>query len=278
MERIHIHHSGYEIKQGRIVQIKELTAHEKLFRIVLPHGEILDQDPGQFVEVSLFGVGEAPISVCSSPTQFEDFELCVRKAGRFTEALHQLKVGDEIGIRGPFGVGFPIVPLEGNDVLLIAGGLGIAPLRSLIKFIIDNRRMFGKVSILLGCRDPQSMLFADELDDWARRIDLQFLCSIDKAAPEWGGHVGYINQLIPGVTLDPLKTFAVACGPPVMYRSVVDELLKKGFTDDRIYLSLERHMKCGLGKCGHCQIHDIYCCQDGPVFSYSKLKTMKGAI
>lgn len=278
MESIVVQHSGYQIKRGRIAATTSLTELEKIFRIVLPEGETLDHDPGQFVEVSLFGVGEAPISVCSSPTSFDGFELCVRKAGRFTEALHQLEVGDEIGIRGPFGVGFPVVPLEGNDILLIAGGLGIAPLRSLINFIIDNRRDFGKVDVLLGCRDPQSMLFADELNYWNERIDINFLCSVDQAAPDWEGNVGLITQLIPGVNLDPLKTFAVTCGPPVMYRFVVAELLKKGIPEDQIYLSLERHMKCGLGKCGHCQIHDVYCCQDGPVFSYSRAKQIRGAI
>ncbi len=278
METIAINHSGYEIKRGRIAEITELTELEKLYRIVLPDGETLDHEPGQFVEVSLFGVGEAPISICSSPTQQDSFELCVRKAGRFTEALHQLNAGDEVGIRGPFGVGFPVVPLEGNDVLLIAGGLGIAPLRSLINYIIDNRRDFGKVVILLGCRDPESMLFSSELAYWDKRIDINFFCSIDRAAPDWEGNVGLITALIPGVNLDPLKTFAIACGPSVMYRFVVDELLKKGIPEANIYLSLERHMKCGLGKCGHCQIHDVYCCQDGPVFNYCWVKKIKGAI
>jgi sulfhydrogenase subunit gamma (sulfur reductase) len=278
METIAINHSGYEIKRGRIAEITELTELEKLYRIVLPDGETLDHEPGQFVEVSLFGVGEAPISICSSPTQQDSFELCVRKAGRFTEALHQLNAGDEVGIRGPFGVGFPVVPLEGNDVLLIAGGLGIAPLRSLINYIIDNRRDFGKVVILLGCRDPESMLFSSELAYWDKRIDINFLCSIDRAAPDWEGNVGLITALIPGVNLDPIKTFAISCGPPVMYRFVVDELLKKGIPEANIYLSLERHMKCGLGKCGHCQIHDVYCCQDGPVFNYCWVKKIKGAI
>ncbi len=278
METIALNHSDYQIKRGQIIELTELTGLEKPFRIVLPKDETLDHDPGQFVQVSLFGVGEAPISICSSPTRFDSFELCVRKAGRFTEALHQLKVGDEVGIRGPFGVGFPVVPLEGNDVLLIAGGLGIAPLRSLINYIIVNRRDFGKVDILLGCRDPESMLFSGELAYWDKRIDINFNCSIDREAPDWHGNVGLITALIPGVTLDPQKTFAIACGPPVMYRFVVDELLKKGIPESHIYLSLERHMKCGLGKCGHCQIHDVYCCQDGPVFNYRWVKKIRGAI
>jgi sulfite reductase subunit B len=278
MKTIAIKHSSYQIKRGRIVEVTELTALEKLYRIVLPGSEPLDHDPGQFVELSLFGVGEAPISLCSSPTQLDSFELCVRAAGRLTQALHKLKAGDEIGIRGPFGVGFPVVQLIGNDILLIAGGLGLAPLRSLINYIIDNRRDFGRVDILLGCRDPESMLFSHELADWDKRIDLNFCCAIDRAAPDWQGNVGLITSLIPGVNLDPQRTIAVACGPPVMYRFVVDELLKKGLPETQIYLSLERHMKCGLGKCGHCQIHDLYCCQDGPVLNYSRVKQIRGAI
>ncbi len=278
MQTIAINHSSYQIKRGRIAELTDLTRLEKLFRIVLPEDEILDHDPGQFVEVSLFGVGEAPISLCSSPTRRDSFELCIRKVGRLTAALHQLKPGDELGIRGPFGVGFPVVPLQGNDILLIAGGLGIAPLRSLINYIIDNRRDFGKVDILLGCREPASMLFCAELDYWRQRVDINFCCSIDLAAPEWAGNVGLITALIPGVSLEPLKTMAVICGPPVMYRCVIDELLQKGIPEAHIYLSLERHMKCGLGKCGHCQIGDIYCCQDGPVFNYRQVKTMPGAI
>lgn len=270
--------SDYQVMRGQITAITVLTELEKLFKIVLPVAERFTHEPGQFVEASLFGVGEAPISLCSSPTQLDSFELCVRNVGRFTAAMHRLQVGDEIGIRGPFGVGFPVLPLEGNDVLLIAGGLGIAPLRSLIHYIIDNRRDFGKVDILLGCRDPKSMVFGGELDYWDQRIDLNFACSIDRSAPDWHGNVGLITALIPEVNLDPQKTFAIACGPPAMYRFVVAELLKKGLPESHIYLSLERHMKCGLGKCGHCQMHNLYCCQDGPVFNYRQVKNLKGAI
>ena len=278
VETVRINNSGYRVKHGLLSRITALTEHEKLFEIRLPEGESLDHDPGQFVQVSLFGVGEAPISICSSPTRRESFEICVRQSGRVTTAIHKLHEGDMVGIRGPFGVGFPVLPLEGNDILLVAGGLGIAPLRSLINYIIDNRRDFGKVDILLGCRDPESMLFSSEIGHWQKRIDLNFCCSVDHAAPEWAGNVGVITSLIPGVNLHPLKTFVVVCGPPVMYRFVVEELLKKGIPERQIFLSLERHMKCGVGKCGHCQIDNIYCCQDGPVFSYQKLKNIRGAI
>ncbi len=278
MEKIAVRNSGYQISRGRISRVTLLTETERLFTIVQQNDETLDHDPGQFVEVSRFGVGEVPISICSSPTRRDAFELCIRAAGRVTAALHRLKPGDEIGIRGPFGVGFPMTPLAGSDVLLIAGGLGIAPLRSLVHYIIDNRRDFGKVDILLGCRDPQSMLFSAELEFWRKRIDINFLCSVDSAAAEWEGNIGLITALIPGVNLDPFKTIAITCGPSVMYRFVIAELLKKGIPPAHIYLSLERHMKCGLGKCGHCQIENLYCCQDGPVFNYPQIKNIRGAL
>lgn len=273
-----LNYSAYEIKQAHILKTKTLTSTERLFEVSLPGNEPLNHDPGQFVEVSLFNIGEAPISVCSSPTQRESFDLCIRMAGRLTAAVHNLSVGDTIGIRGPFGKGFPITEILGKDILLIAGGLGIAPLRSLIQHIIANRRSFGKTNILLGCKDPDSMLFGRETEIWNKRLDLNFCCTVDQADPEWKGNVGLITNLIPGVNIDPYNTFAVVCGPPVMYKYVLKELLQKHIPEQQIYLSLERHMKCGLGKCGHCQIENIYCCRDGPVFNYNTIKNMKGAL
>jgi sulfite reductase subunit B len=278
MDKLLISHTGYEVKEATIVRTSKLTSQDKLFEIALPEGEILDFEPGQFVEVSLRGVGEAPISICSSPTHRNSFELCVRAVGRLTRALHRLEAGDKIGIRGPFGVGFPITKLIGHDLLMVAGGIGIAPLRSLINYVMDNRRDFGKVQVLFGCKNPQNMLFKDEIATWQQRLDVNFSCTVDEADPEWMGNVGVITTLIPNVDIDPENTFAVIVGPPVMYRFVIAELLKKGVPEEHIVLSLERHMKCGLGKCGHCQIHDIYCCQDGPVFFYNRIKNLKGAI
>lgn len=270
--------STYIIKKGKILKTKKLTDMEQYFEIELPGGEDLEHEPGQFVEVSLFGVGEAPISVSSSPTKKGSFELVVRKVGKFTGALHNLKAGDTVGIRGPFGKGFPVRILEGNDLLFVAGGLGIVPLRSLINFVIDNRRNFGKVDILLGCKDPKSMLFHEEVKDWEKRLDVNFNCTVDKADPEWKGNVGLITSLIPGITLEQERTFAVVVGPPIMYKFVIMELLMKNIPERQILVSLERHMKCGLGKCGHCQIGIHYCCQDGPVFTYDKIKDIKEAL
>jgi len=278
MKKIALKDSEYEIKRGKIIKTRQLTEAEKYFEIELPGGESLDHEPGQFVVASLFGVGEAPISVTSAPTKRESFELVVRKVGKFTAALHKLEVGDEIGIRGPFGKGFPVRIFEGNDLLFVAGGLGVVPLRSLINYIIDNRRDFGKVTILLGCRTPKDMLFADEVDFWNKRLDVNLNCTVDKGDPEWKGNVGLITSLIPGVTLEPERTFAVVVGPPIMYKFVIQELLKKEIPERQILVSLERHMKCGLGKCGHCQIGNSYCCQEGPVYTYEKIKNIKEAL
>lgn len=278
MEKLLINNTGYEVKEAHIVRTTKMTEQDKLFEVALQNGEILDFEPGQFVEVSLLGVGEVPISICSSPTRRDSFELCIRAVGRMTNALHRLKAGTMIGIRGPFGMGFPITPMVGHDLLMVAGGIGIAPLRSLINYVMENRRDFGRVHILLGCKDPRLMLFGNEIETWQKRLDIGFNCTVDRADPDWKGNVGLVTALIPGVDIDPENTFAVIVGPPVMYIFVIKELVAKGIAENRIALSLERHMKCGLGKCGHCQLHDIYCCQDGPVFFYDRIKNMKGAI
>lgn len=278
MEKVVIKDSTYRLKKAKILQTKKLTANEMLFETALADGEVLDHEPGQFVMVSLLGIGEVPISVCSSPTKRSSFELCVRAVGKVTRSLHKLKAGDEIGIRGPYGKGFPIRILEGNDLLLIAGGLGLAPLRSLITYVLDNRRDFGKVHLLFGCKEPKEMLFSDELKKWNERTDLHYACTVDRAAPEWAGNVGVITTLIPGADIEPARTFAAVVGPPIMYNFVIKELISKEIPARQILLSFERNMKCGNGKCGRCQIQNLYCCQDGPVFNYEKIKNLSEAI
>jgi sulfite reductase subunit B len=277
MEKMVIKDSGYTLKKARILKIKKLTEYERLFEIELKNGERLDHEPGQFMMVSLLGIGEVPISICSSPAQHDSFEICVRAVGKVTRALHALKPGSEIAVRGPYGKGFPMRMLEGNDLLIVAGGLGLAPLRSLITYVIDNRRDFGNVHILFGCKEPKDMLFSDELDHWNERMDLHYACTVDRADPDWSGNIGVITTLIPGVDIMPARTFAAIVGPPVMYNFVIKELLIKEIPENQIYLSFERHMKCGNGKCGRCQIQNLYCCQDGPVFNYQQIKNLSEA-
>lgn len=270
--------STYETTCAKIIDLKPMTEYEKYFKIELPGGRDLGHEPGQFVMVSIPGVGEAPISISSSPTQKGYFELVVRNAGKVTGALHNLAIGSTVGIRGPFGTGFPVDSFKGNSLLFVCGGLGIVPLRSLINYVLDKREDFGNIEILLGCKEPRSLLFKDEIERWQKTAGISFSCTVDRGSPDWKGNVGLITSLIPSAKIDPAKTFSVVCGPPIMYKFVLFELLNRQIPADKIYVSLERHMKCGVGKCGHCQIEELYCCKDGPVFSYEKIKNKKEAI
>jgi sulfhydrogenase subunit gamma (sulfur reductase) len=264
---------------ARIAAIRDLTAMEKLYTIQLPDGYSLNNRPGQFVEVAVFGVGEAPISISSSPSRSNgSFEMCVRRAGDLTGVLHQKKVGDTIGIRGPFGRGFPIERFRGKDLLFAPGGLGIAPLRSLINEILDDRGNYGRVTILYGARTPGDLLFKDELAEWDARDDVDLRLTVDHGDDTWKGNVGVITTLFPDLQVYARNTIAVVIGPPVMYRYVLMELLGKGIPEGNIWFSLERRMKCGVGKCGHCQMENIYSCQSGPAFPYSEIKHIEEAI
>lgn len=266
---------------ARITSITELTASEKLFEFRLIDEKIREafrHNPGQFVELSLFGVGEAPISISSSPTKQGFIELCVRRTGKFTEALHKMQCGDIVGIRGPYGRGFPINAMRGHDVLLVAGGLGIAPLRSLINNIHDERSDFGKIIIIYGSKSPSEIMFRDQFEMWQHRKDFELHLTVDNADDKWDGEVGVVTKPFAQLEIDADNTFGALCGPPVMYRFVVEEMRKKNISYDHIYMSFERHMKCGMGKCGHCQIGHQYVCIDGPVFNYWEAKNIQGSM
>jgi sulfite reductase subunit B len=270
----------YVPKLATIVKKQPMTANETFFEIKLDDGASINHKPGQFVEVSVFGVGEAPISLSSSPTKKGTFELCVRKIGNVTTKLHALNAGDKVGIRGPFGNGFDTEFLKGKDLLFVAGGLGIAPLRSLFNYVLDNREDYGSVTLLYGCKEPREMLFGDEMVALEKREDVEYKPTVDWC-PEnelWTGNIGVITTLIPQVTFDPETTYAIVVGPPIMYKFVIADLKKRNVPDDHIIVSLERRMKCGVGKCGHCQINQIYVCKDGPVFNYSKIKGIPEAL
>jgi sulfhydrogenase subunit gamma (sulfur reductase) len=264
---------------AHIAEVKPMTRLEKLFAIELPDNLSLNHQPGQFVEVSVLGVGEAPISISSSPSRSNGgFELCIRRVGDLTNVLHTLKPGDPVGVRGPFGKGFPIKRFWGKDLLFVIGGLGLAPARSLIDQVLDERGNFGRVILLYGARNPSELLFTEALEEWGARQDIEVGLTVDRQDETWSGNIGVITTLIPGVQVYAPNTIAVTVGPPVMYRFVLAELLGKGIREGNIWLSLERQMKCGIGKCGHCQINHLYCCQDGPCFSYAQIKNVKEAL
>ena len=271
--------SIYMPTPSRIIDVKDHTEIEKVFKIELPSGFSLNHRPGQFVQVSVLGVGEAPISISSSPSRSNGtFELCVRRVGSVTNAMHNMKPGAMVGIRGPFGRGFPVERFRGKDILFVPGGLGLAPLRSLINEVLDERGKYGRVIILYGTKSPADILFADEIEEWKHRTDIEFHMTVDRPDENWTGNSGVITTLFPKVQIHPRNMVAVVVGPPVMYRFVLMELLGKGIAEGNIWFSFERHMKCGVGKCGHCQMHHIYTCQEGPSFSYAEIKHLEEAL
>jgi NAD(P)H-flavin reductase len=270
--------SIYLPRLAEILSTRHVTAREKLFEVRMKDGAPLGHDPGQFVMVSVFGVGEAPISVSSSPTRPDaSFEMCIRSAGSVTGALHALEPGATIGIRGPFGRGYPAEEMKGHDLLFVAGGLGLAPLRSMINYAVDKRGDYGDMSLLYGARTPADILFVEELDRWSKSEAFCLRTTVDIADLLWTGRVGVITHLLDRVRINPRETFALVVGPPAMFRFVLKSVLSLGVSESRIYLSLERRMKCGVGKCGHCQMDYVYVCQKGPVFSYTKVRQLKEA-
>ncbi|MDD5095373.1 MAG: FAD/NAD(P)-binding protein [Dehalococcoidia bacterium] len=269
----------YRPHLATVLKSEPMTAMERFFELKLDSGRELGNKPGQFVEVSVLGIGEAPISVSSSPTQKGSFQLVVRNAGNVTRAIHNLKPGDKLGIRGPFGTNFPVEgTMKGKDIIFVCGGLGLAPVRSAINYVMDNRKNYGNVTILYGCRNPVERLFINEVKNWASKDRVTYTETVDRGDENWKGNVGVITTLMTDMSVDPGKTVAIVCGPPVMYKFAIMSLYKTGMTADNIYVSLERHMKCGVGKCGHCQINGLYACQEGPVFKYADVAEVKEAI
>ncbi len=237
--------------------------------------------PGQFAEISIPGIGEAPISISSAPSPGHTFEMVIRNVGTVTNAIHSLEPGDQVGIRGPFGTSFPMNNLKGKNLLYITGGIGLVPARSAILYTLEHREDYNDVFILFGCKDPSQRLFIEEIEAWGKRKDVVFHESVDRSdGYEWKGHVGVITTLFPKLNgaVDPKTTYAIIVGPPVMYKYAIMGLHDMEFSDENIIVSLERRMKCGVGKCGHCQMDNIYVCQDGPVFYYNDIKHLKEAI
>jgi NAD(P)H-flavin reductase len=205
--------------------------------------------------------------------------MVIRRIGNVTQALHRKKVGDKVGIRGPFGTVFPVdTDMKGKNILFVGGGIGLVPLRSAIQYVMDRRKDYGRVIILSGTRSPADRLFASDLEEWKQQNDVMLLETVDQATPGWKGHVGVITSLFPMVKLTGGPWASVICGPPIMYKFVIKELRHLQVPNQNIFVSLERRMKCGVGKCGHCQINGLYVCQDGPVFRYKDLFDLQEAI
>ncbi|QQE89212.1 FAD/NAD(P)-binding protein [Azotobacter chroococcum] len=233
-----------------------------------------DFAPGQFNMLYVFGVGEVAISLSGDAERGTTFVHTLRNVGAVSGALTALQVGASVGVRGPFGRGWPLAEAEGADVLLVAGGLGLAPLRPALYAILARRERYGRVVIMVGSRSPEDILYRRELEHWRRRSDLEVLLTVDHADADWRGHVGVVPALIPHAGLDPAETLALVCGPEVMMRFTANALLAAGIRPERIHLSMERNMKCAVGQCGHCQFGPFFVCKDGPVLRYDRIGTI----
>ena len=262
-----------------LVRSYPVTKVETYYEFKLNSGRKLGHKPGQFVMISLMGFGEAPFSITSSPSKEDSFEMVIRTVGTVTAALTNLKPGDTVGLRGPFGTSFPVYDtLKGKDIVVIVGGLGLVPVRSVIQHVLENRSDFGRLSIAYGMRSVADQLFSEELEAWGKLPDVTVLQTVDVGSEDWAGPVGPVTKVMPDIPLRPERTAAILCGPPVMYKFVLKELMNMEVPKELIYASLERKMKCGVGKCGHCQINNTYACQDGPVFLYSDLVHLQEAL
>ena len=280
----HFRSSVMQTERGykcRITNIVHLTEQEKLFQL-----RILDPDernlfrfrPGQFLMLQVPGYGEVPISISSSTSNNEQVELCIRKAGHVTSALFEAKEGSRVAIRGPFGSSFPMEEMMDKNVILVAGGLGIAPLRAPLFWINDHRDRYRDVDMLYGTKEPSQMLFTYQFEEWEKINHINLHTIVENASPEWNGKTGMITELFSEITIDPENTYAIVCGPPVMFKFVCNYLDKKGIPMNRMFVSLERRMHCGMGKCCRCMVGSTFTCIDGPVFDYWSVMNLKEAI
>lgn len=242
------------------------------FTLVLDPGpERFPFAPGQFNMLYVFGVGEVPISISGDPAQPEVLIHTVRAVGAVTRALRKLEPGDRVGVRGPFGNGWPLEQALGHDVVVMTGGIGLAPLRPAIHHLLSHRGQYGKLILLYGARTPGDLLYPKQLREWRGRFDMEVEVTVDRASHDWQGAVGVVTRLVDRVHFDAESTLAFLCGPEVMMRFGAMSLQKRGLDDDSLYVSMERNMKCAVGFCGHCQCGPFFVCKDGPVFPYARL-------
>ena len=265
--------SIYHAVKASLQDVIPETGNIKTF--VLRPEEPVSFEAGQFVELTVPGVGEAPFTPSSPPAQKEQLAVTVMEAGRVTSALHELEPGVVLGLRGPYGNVYPLDRYEGQDILILGGGVGLAPLRSLLYALLAGRERFKRIVLCYGARTPQDMVYKDELRQWCNDERLEVHLTVDKADEHWDGKEGVVTRTLDDVVMETGPAIGVACGPPIMMRFATVAFLDKGFRSENIYLSMERNMSCGLGKCGHCRIGNYYVCRDGPVFTYAQLEDIE---
>ena len=255
---------------GTVAGVKDLADEIKLFQVEL-NGESFDYQPGQFAFLSAFGVGEAPFGLASTTGRTSALEFAVNRVGTVTSALHSLEPGSVVGVRGPLGNSFPLEEMKGKEIVVLGGGIGGAPLRPVIHTILDNRTDYGHLTILWAARTPSLLVFTDEYDAWRSAPDTELHLTVDEGDADWAGNVGLITHLLEQVAPSPKNAVAIICGPPIMIRFVILGLQKLGFADQQMIMTLEAKMKCGIGKCGRCNMGEKFVCLDGPVFSCTEV-------
>ncbi|MGF7185111.1 NAD(P)H-flavin reductase [Desulfitispora alkaliphila] len=259
--------------EGKIIDIIQETPDVKTFHVTTENGKPFTPMPGQLAMLSLLGVGEAMFSITSQGENH--LEFAIKKTGLLTDALHEAQVGQEVGVRGPYGNGFPVDMVKGKDVLFIAGGIGLAPVRSLINYCVENRDDFGKLQIVYGSRSPNDLCFRDDLfENWPKVKDTEVNVTVDRGDDTWDGPVGFVPAYLEELNPDPKGKVTIVCGPPIMIKFVMQSLDKMKYNHDDIITTLEMRMKCGIGKCGRCNIGSCFVCLDGPVFTMTQLSEM----
>jgi len=267
----------YLPEMATILETVQETHNIKTFRVRLDNAEKMAAfsfQPGQVGQLSVFGVGESTFVINSPPTRMDYLQFSVMRAGEVTASLHALDAGDKIGVRAPLGNHFPYESMKGKDIVFVGGGIGMAPLRTLLLFMLDNRADYGAINLLYGARSPADMAFKSELPEWLSRKDLNTVLTIDREAPDWEHRVGLIPNVLREMAPKAQNCVAITCGPPIMIKFTLQALKELGFEDEQIVTTLEKRMKCGVGICGRCNIGDKYVCVDGPVFTNAQLKTL----
>ena len=270
-------HNPYLPELGTVTKIIDETPIIKSFQVILNDPEKMKKftfEPGQVGQLSLFGVGESTFVINSPPTRMEYLQFSVMKAGEVSSALHDLAEGDQVGVRAPLGNWFPYEQMKGKKILFIGGGIGLAPLRTLILFMLDNRTDYGDITIIYGARTPNDLCYKDELKEWEARTDLNLILTVDAEFPGWDKRVGLVPNVLKEIAPSPENTVAITCGPPIMIKFTLQALSELKFNDEQIITTLEKRMKCGIGICGRCNIGSMYVCKDGPVFSLTQLKEL----
>ena len=275
--------NAYLPNLATVESIKQETPDIKTLRMVFQDGQLqkaFTYKPGQFIEFSLWGEGEAPFCLASSPTRSGYIECSIKRMGKVTKAIHDLEQGETVGIRGPYGNGFPLDELKGKNLIFVGGGIGLAPLRSLIWNVIDNQKEYKNITIIYGARSVADLAYKDDLEEWGKNSKVNLTLTVDPGGETggWKGKVGLVPTILEEVNPSPENAFVITCGPPIMIKFTLVSLLKLDFAPEKIITTLERKMTCGMGKCGRCNIGPLYVCKDGPVFSYAQIKEFKEEI